>query len=83
VFVFDYYGTLKNKILIKGWNNFRVGGKYIFGSKNGSLFRYDITTFRYDEWNMPKEIIGSTSYNFTTSRLYALKEGVLSIFHFR
>jgi hypothetical protein len=80
VYVFDYYGSLKNKILIKGWNNFRLGGKYIFGSKSNQLYRYDIGTFSYDEWEMPKEMLGSQSYNFTTSRMYALRNGELSIY---
>ena len=46
VFVFDYFGTLKNNILIAGWQNFKVAGKYIFGSDNNKLYRYDISTFR-------------------------------------
>lgn len=83
VYVFDYYGSLKNKILIRGWDNFRLGGRYIFGSARNLLYRYDINTFRYDEWDMPKEILGSQSYNFTTSRMYALKDGQLSIFKLR
>ena len=52
VFVFDYYGALKNKILISGWSNFKIAGKYIFGSKDNKLFRYDIKTFRVEEWQM-------------------------------
>ena len=83
IFVFDYYGTLKNKILIQRWKNLRLSGKYIFGSSATSLFRYDITTFRYDEWPIPKVISGSQIYNFTTSRLYALKDGALSIFAYQ
>ena len=39
VFVFDYYGTLKNKILISRWNNFKVAGKYIFGANGDVLHR--------------------------------------------
>ncbi|MDP4264961.1 MAG: hypothetical protein Q8941_20705 [Bacteroidota bacterium] len=82
VFVFDYYGALKNKILISGWQNFKVAGRYIFGSKNNSLYRYDIKTFRVDEWNMPEEIAKSRAFNFTTSRLYALRKDSIDIFNF-
>ena len=83
VFVFDYYGALKNKILIKGWHNFKVAGKYIFGSANNKLFRYDIKTFRIDEWNMPDELYKSQLFNFSSSRLYALKKDVIEIYSFR
>jgi hypothetical protein len=75
VYVFDYYGALKNNIMIQHWQNFKVAGKFIFGSRNDSVFRYDITTFRVDEWKMPKAIYGSKSFNFSSSRLYALMRG--------
>lgn len=82
VFVFDYYGALKNKILISGWQNFKVAGKYIFGSNAGKLYRYDIKTFRVDEWNMPAALAQSQSFNFSSSRLYALKNGMIGIYSF-
>jgi hypothetical protein len=83
VYVFDYYGTLKNNIMIQHWQNFKVAGKYIFGSRNDTLYRYEISTFRYDEWKMPLQISGSTFFNFTTSRLYALKNNEIEIYVIR
>lgn len=83
IFVFDYYGALKNKILISGWHNFKVAGKYIFGSANNKLFRYNIKTFWVDEWNMPGELYKSQSFNFSSSRLYALKKDGIEIYSFR
>lgn len=73
VYVFDYYGALKNNIMIQHWQNFKVAGKFIFGSRNDTLFRYDILSFRVDEWKMPREIFGSKAFNFSSSRLYALR----------
>jgi hypothetical protein len=83
VYTFDYYGALKNKILISGWHNFKVAGRYIFGSRDNKLFRYDITTFRTDEWRMPDEIYKSRAFNFTSSRLYALKPDLIEVYSFR
>jgi len=74
VYVFDYYGALKNNIMIEHWQNFKVAGKFIFGSRNDTLFRYDIRSFRVDEWKMPKEIYGSRAFNFSSSRLYGLRK---------
>lgn len=73
MYVFDYYGTMKNGILISGWNNLKVAGRYIYGSKGDSLYRYEIKTFLYDQWKLPAEISGSLSFNFTSDKLYALK----------
>ena len=80
VYVFDYFGALKNNILIQHWQNFKVTAKYIFGSKEGMLYRYDIRSFRYDEWEMPEPIRGAESFNFSASRLYALKENTIMVY---
>jgi hypothetical protein len=73
VYVFDYYGAMKNGILIQGWQNFKVSGKYIFGSMADTLFRYEISSFLVDDWKMPLAIRDSKSFNFTSTRVYALK----------
>lgn len=81
--VFDYYGSLKNNILIQAWQNFKVADKYIYGSKSDTLYRYEISSFLYDEWKMPEQIAGSKKFNFTSSRLYALKNDVIRIYSIR
>jgi hypothetical protein len=82
VFVFDYYGALKNKILITKWQNFKIAGKYIFGSNADTLHRYEISSFRLDEWKMPEEIYRSRSFNFSSTRLYALKKDGLEVYSY-
>jgi len=75
VYVFDYFGALKNNIMISHWQNFKVAGKYIFGSRSDTLYRYEISSFRVEEWKMPEQIHQSTAFNFTGTRLYALRKG--------
>lgn len=81
--VFDYYGALKNNILITRWQNLKVTGKYIFGSKADTLYRYEISNFVYDEWKMPEQISKSRLFNFSSARLYALKENSIEIYSIR
>ncbi|MET0465793.1 MAG: hypothetical protein ABW007_21705 [Chitinophagaceae bacterium] len=83
VFVFDYYGTLKNKILIEGWKNFKVAGKYIFGSKENKLLRYDISSLKVDEWNLPEQLRTARSFNFSGTRLYTLQKEAIDIYEFQ
>lgn len=80
VFVFDYYGALRNKILINGWQDLKVTNHYIFGINGDTLHRYEINTFRLDEEKLPLPLINSLKVNFTSSRLYALKKGLLQIY---
>lgn len=83
VFVFDYYGSLRNKILISGWKDFKVAGKFIFGVNADTLHRYEINTFRLDDDKLPAPLSNSLKLNFTASRLYVLKKGLLEIYSLR
>jgi len=83
VYVFDYYGALKNNIMIRRWDNFKVTGKYIYGSRADTLYRYEISSFQYDEWKMPEQIFRSRAFNFSSSRLYALKNDGIEIYDIR
>jgi len=75
VYVFDYFGSLKNNIMIQRWQNLKVAGKYIFGSRSDTLFRYEISAFMYDEWKMPEQLTKCKAFDFSSSRLYALMKG--------
>ena len=83
VFVFDYYGALKNNIMISRWQNFKVAGKYIFGSRADTLYRYEIKTFLLDDWKMPEQLYHSRAFNFSSTRLYALKKDGIEIYSIR
>ena len=80
VFVFDYFGTLKNKILITGWKDFKVVGKYIYGVSNDTLYRYQIDAFRYDEEKLPAFLATSIKLDFSGSRIYALRKNEIEIY---
>lgn len=80
VYVFDYFGALRNNIQILQWKNFKVAGKFIFGSKADTLYRYDISSFMFDEWKMPQEIYQSVSFNFTSARLFAMRKDGIYIY---
>lgn len=83
VYVFDYYGALKNNIMIHNWHNFKVVGKNIYGSKSDTLYRYEISNFVYDEWKLPPQLKDARSFNFTTTRLYALKADGIEVYTIR
>lgn len=83
VYVFDYYGSLKNNIMIQGWSNLKVTGNYIYGSRGDTLYRYEINNFRYDEWLLPPQLRGAVRFNFSAARLYALKNEVIEVYEIR
>jgi hypothetical protein len=74
IYVFDYYGGLKNTIMLSGWKNLKVAGKYIFGSKSDTLYRYEIKTLRTNEWKLPEQLYKSHAFNFSGTHLYAFRK---------
>lgn len=77
IFVFDYYGAFKNKIDITRWKHLRVADQWITGIANGKLYRYNVSTFRYDEWPIPETMLNYRQLLLKESKLYALgKEGL-------
>lgn len=83
VFVFDYYGSFRNRIQITGWQDFKVVDKYIFGTNDNILHRYQIRTFNQQEQQLPAHFQPYTSLNFTATRLYALRKNAIEIYSFR
>lgn len=83
VFVFDYYGALKNKIQITGWKNFKVAGRYIFGERNDSFFRYQPATFLLQNMFLPAGFRQAVLINFTSSKAYALRKDELDVYSLR
>jgi len=83
VYVFDYYGGFKNRIPMQGLDNFKVIGKYIFGTRNDSLLRYEPATFNSRELKLPPAFRQSVSIHFTSTRVYALKKDELEIYELR
>lgn len=83
VFVFDYYGNLKNKILLTGWKDFRVVGKYLYGIKNDSLLRYQPSVFSSQALLLPPRFRQAATVSFTPARAYAMKKDELEIYSLR
>lgn len=79
-FVFDYYGALKKRIPLTGWQNFKAAGKYLLGIRNDSLISYQSDIFKSREIELPLALRQASSINFTSGRVYALKSDGLEIY---
>jgi len=80
VYVFDYYGTLKNIFLLTGYDNFKAVGKFLTATRNDSLMRYHPSTLLLQEVKLPEEFKKAQSIHFTATKAYALKKDELNIY---
>jgi len=78
--VFDYFGTLKNKLAFTGWVDFQLAGKFIIGRKGVMLERYQLSTFLVEEKTLPAILKNAEKIKIAINRLYCLRNGSLYIY---
>jgi hypothetical protein len=78
--VFDYFGTLKNKIAFIGWHDFQLVGKFIVGRRGVLLERYQLSTLLLQERMLPGVLKDVTKVRIAVDRLYCLRNGRLYIY---
>jgi hypothetical protein len=83
VYVFDYYGTLKNIFTLTGYNNFKAIGKFITGTRNDSLMRYQPGNLLMQELKLPESFRKAQFILFTSTKAFALKRDELEIYQLR
>lgn len=52
-YVFDYYGTFKNRLPFLKWSNVEVSGKTMYGFNDGRLYSYELNSLRLKEYKLP------------------------------
>jgi hypothetical protein len=80
VLVFDYFGTLKNKLAFTGWQDFQLAGKYMVGRKGVLLERYKLSTLLIEEKTLPGILKNTDKIRIAIDRLYCLRNGGLYVY---
>lgn len=83
VYVFDYYGTFKNRIQFIGWTDFAVIGKTIFGRDDKLLYRYEPGTLNLQQFSIPAYMESATKIKISHTNLYLLQNNQLEIYSYR
>ena len=78
--VFDYFGTLKNKLAFTGWQDFQLAGKYMVGRKGVLLERYQLSTLLIEEKMLPGILKNTDKIRIAIDRLFCLRNGSLFIY---
>lgn len=82
LYVFDYFGTLKNKIALLGWQDVQVVGDQVFGRKNNVLQQYRPGTLAWKEFPLGSLFAQMNKMVITSTRLYCLKDGAIHLYSF-
>jgi hypothetical protein len=82
MYVFDYYGALKNNYPIEGWNNFFVQARVMIGLDTRFVYRVEPASLLFKKWNLPAALVNSLGLQVTHNRIYALKPGCIEVYAF-
>lgn len=74
LYVFDYYGALKNKLAVPGLTDVQVLNQSLAGLRNGQLVVYQPTRLAMDSYELPQAVKVSKQVFISTVGLYALNE---------
>lgn len=83
LFIFDYYGALKNRIPFLDWKLVHSVGKQVVGIKNNALNVYTPGTIDTKEFPLIPALLNYEQIHFTVNGCYLLKEGAMYKFDWR
>ncbi len=76
-YIFDNYGSLKNKIPFLHWNNAEVTGKNLYGFSDTSLYQYQTGSLNLKEFPLPASFSNAIQVKAGNGKVYVLhKEGL-------
>jgi hypothetical protein len=76
-YIFDYYGTYKNKLSFTGWRDVEIANNTIYGFKENRLLTYTLNSPGIKEYSLPAFFGNYTSVKTMNGKLYMLnKEGI-------
>ena len=70
IYIFDYYGALKNSLAITGMKDVQVINKTILGRRGNKFVRYTLGTLELQEAGLPSKINDATSIYIMQHGLY-------------
>lgn len=80
LYVFDYYGSFKNKFNFLNWKDFEVIGKNIYGFDEQYLYRYQLNSVNIDKFLLPRNVLPYTSVKVANNKIYFLHNESLNIY---
>ena len=79
-YVFDYYGSFKNRLPFSNWTNVAVSEKNMYGFSNNKLYSYELNSFTLKEYTLPSLFGKYTAIKAINGNVYLLKDDGIYIY---
>ena len=82
-YIFDYYGSFKNRLAFLNWTNVEVNGKTMYGFGNNKLYSYELKSLNLKEYKLPDFFGNFTSIKAMNGKIYLLNENSITIYQIK
>ena len=83
MYIFDYYGALKNKLTLLGWRDVQVIGKTIVGRDEHNFFSYEPGTLNLRQRPLPEAISKAEKIRIMPQAIYVLQPTGLQVYAYQ
>jgi hypothetical protein len=79
-YIFDYYGSLKNKLPFLHWHSVEVIGKTMFGFDSTTLYAYAANSLNLRQYQLPAVFSDAIQIKISNNKVYVLKKEGLIVY---
>lgn len=80
IYIFDYYGSFKNRLPFLHWKNLFVRNKVIYGLDSNNIYIYKPPIPLPDKTTLPASLRDASIIGFSGQKIYVLKNEILRIY---
>jgi hypothetical protein len=82
-YIFDYYGSFKNKLSFLNWTNVEVNGTTMYGFSNNTLYSYELKSLNLREYKLPGFFSKAASVKVMNGKVYLLNESGIDVYQIK
>ena len=82
-YIFDYYGSFRNRLAFLNWTSVEVNGKTMYGFSNNKLLSYELKSLNLKEYRLPDFFVNYTSIKAMNGKVYLLNENGITIYQIK
>lgn len=79
-YVFDYYGSFKNKLPFTNWQFTEISGDYLYGFAQNKMYSYHLKTLELKEYVLPIFFTNYSSVKAMNGKVYLLKPDCVEVY---
>jgi hypothetical protein len=79
-YIFDYYGSIKNKLPFTGWSDVEVSGRKIYGFQNDIMYSYELNSLDLKTYKLPAFFGEYTAIKTMNGKVYLNKGNRIDIY---